>query len=95
MTSEAITIARAELTAEISRGLIASLNAELNDLYPEPGANHFQLDLLEHHDEDRGLEHAAAGQVHACRSRFIRRMARVKRAFERHVSVTVCPMAFV
>ena len=44
MTSEGITIARAELTAEVSRGLIASLNAELNVLYPEPGANHFQLD---------------------------------------------------
>jgi len=44
MTSEAITIARVELTTEVSRGLIASLNAELSVLYPEPGANHFQLD---------------------------------------------------
>ena len=44
MTSETITIARAQLTAEVSRCLIASLNAELSDLYPEPGANHFQLD---------------------------------------------------
>ena len=44
MTSETITIAPAELTAEVSRGLIASLNAELSGLYPEPGANHFQLD---------------------------------------------------
>jgi len=47
MASEAITIARAELTAEVGRGLIASLNAELSDLYPEPGANHFQLDPRE------------------------------------------------
>ena len=44
MASELITIARAELTAEVSRGFIASLNAELSELYPEPGANHFQLD---------------------------------------------------
>ena len=44
MASEAITIARAELTAEVSRDLIASLNGELSALYPEPGANHFQLD---------------------------------------------------
>ena len=44
MTSETITIAPADLTAEVSRGLIASLNAELNGLYPEPEANHFQLD---------------------------------------------------
>jgi GNAT superfamily N-acetyltransferase len=44
MASEMITIARAELTDDVSRGLIASLNAELSELYPEPGANHFQLD---------------------------------------------------
>jgi len=39
-----ITIARAELTAEVSRRLIEALNAELAGLYPEPGANHFRLD---------------------------------------------------
>lgn len=39
-----ITIARAELTAEVSRALIAALNAELSALYSEPGASHFQLD---------------------------------------------------
>jgi GNAT superfamily N-acetyltransferase len=44
MNSETIRISRAELTAEESRSLIASLNAELSGLYPEPGANHFQLD---------------------------------------------------
>src|SRR5437868_15495494 len=44
MTSETITISRAELTAEVSLGLILALNAELCALYPEPGANHFQLD---------------------------------------------------
>jgi GNAT superfamily N-acetyltransferase len=43
MAPKAITIARAELTAAVSRELITSLNAELSDLYPEPGANHFQL----------------------------------------------------
>jgi putative acetyltransferase len=44
MTSDPITIARGELTAEASRRLIQALNAELNGLYPEPGANHFHLD---------------------------------------------------
>ena len=44
MTSGTITIARTELSAEVSRALIASLNAELTGTYPEPGANHFQLD---------------------------------------------------
>src|SRR5262245_46541035 len=39
-----VTIARAELTAEVSRALIEALNAELARLYPEPGANHFRLD---------------------------------------------------
>ena len=47
MTSEAITIARAELTAEVSRVLIDALNAELSGMYPEPGANHFRLDPTE------------------------------------------------
>ena len=44
MASETITIARVELTAEVSRALIDSLNAELSGVYPEPGANHFHLD---------------------------------------------------
>jgi putative acetyltransferase len=44
MASEAITINRADLTAEVSRALIESLNAELSALYSEPGANHFALD---------------------------------------------------
>jgi GNAT superfamily N-acetyltransferase len=44
MTPEAILIVRADLTDEVSRGLIASLNAELSAVYPEPGANHFRLD---------------------------------------------------
>lgn len=43
MAAETITIARAELTAEVSRALIDSLNAELASVYSEPGANHFQL----------------------------------------------------
>ena len=44
MNPDAITVARAELTADISRALIESLNAELRELYSEPGANHFSLD---------------------------------------------------
>jgi len=44
MASETITIARVELTAEVSRALIDSLNAELSGVYPEPGANRFHLD---------------------------------------------------
>jgi GNAT superfamily N-acetyltransferase len=44
MTSDTITISRADLTAEVSLGLILALNSELSALYPEPGANHFQLD---------------------------------------------------
>lgn len=47
MTSEAITIARAELTADVSRALIDSLNAELRGMYPEPGATHFNLQAEE------------------------------------------------
>ena len=44
---EAIVIVRGNITDEVSRGLIAALNAELSGLYPEPGANHFQLDAEE------------------------------------------------
>lgn len=44
MASAAITIARADLTDEVSRALIASLNDELRGVYSEPGATHFQLD---------------------------------------------------
>lgn len=47
MTSDTIRIARAELSDPVSGELIAALNAELSDLYPEPGANHFQLDAEE------------------------------------------------
>lgn len=44
---ERVTIARSALTAEVSRVLVAALNAELSGLYPEPGANHFRLDPAE------------------------------------------------
>src|SRR5438477_2136952 len=47
MTSETITIARAELTDAASRTLIESLNAELRGRYPEPGATHFHLEAGE------------------------------------------------
>lgn len=44
MASETIAIARAELTADVSRALIDSLNAELRGVYSKPGATHFHLD---------------------------------------------------
>lgn len=44
MTSDTITITRADLAADSSRALIEALNAELTGAYPEPGANHFRLD---------------------------------------------------
>src|SRR5581483_11084628 len=47
MSPEPITIARTDLGAEVSRGLIDALNAELAALYPEAGANHFSLDAGE------------------------------------------------
>src|SRR5260370_23540497 len=47
MTSETITIARADLTDEASRALICALNDELCGVYSEPGATHFRLDPLE------------------------------------------------
>lgn len=39
-----ITVARADLGAEVSRALIDALNEELSGLYPEAGATHFRLD---------------------------------------------------
>lgn len=44
MTADSITITRAALADDVSRALIAQLNAELDAAYPEPGANHFGLD---------------------------------------------------
>lgn len=44
MTTETITIARADLTADVSRALVNSLNTELLAAYSEPGATHFHLD---------------------------------------------------
>jgi putative acetyltransferase len=44
MATESITIQRADLMDERSLALITSLNAELQAMYPEPGANHFKLD---------------------------------------------------
>jgi len=45
--AETIAIERAELTDDVSRDLIESLNAELSALYPEPGATHFELTAQE------------------------------------------------
>jgi putative acetyltransferase len=44
MASNTTTIARADLTADVSRALIDALNAELTSAYSEPGATHFRLD---------------------------------------------------
>jgi putative acetyltransferase len=42
-STDAVSITRAELNAEVSRRLIDALNAELSGAYPEPGATHFGL----------------------------------------------------
>jgi GNAT superfamily N-acetyltransferase len=47
MATKNITIQRADLMDERSLALITSLNAELQAMYPEPGANHFKLDAGE------------------------------------------------
>ena len=43
MEAGTITITRAALTDDVSRALVAELNAELSAAYSEPGANHFGL----------------------------------------------------
>ena len=40
----ALEISAEPLTGPVAQALIATLNAELSALYPEPGATHFQLD---------------------------------------------------
>lgn len=47
MAAAAITIERADLTADVSRALLDALNGELSASYPEPGATHFRLDAEE------------------------------------------------
>lgn len=44
MSDDDVSVTHAELTAPASLALIEALNAELAAMYPEPGANHFQLD---------------------------------------------------
>ena len=44
---QSLEIAREQLTTSVSATLIATLNAELSALYPEPGATHFNLDAGE------------------------------------------------
>jgi GNAT superfamily N-acetyltransferase len=53
MPSETLSILRADLTTEVSLGLIRALNAELSATYTEPGATHFALDA-EQVTEGRG-----------------------------------------
>jgi GNAT superfamily N-acetyltransferase len=38
------TVRREELSSAVAQALIGALNAELSQLYPEPGATHFRLD---------------------------------------------------
>ena len=45
--SDAIRVVRTPLTDRVSQSLIQALNVELSAIYPEPGANHFQLDAAE------------------------------------------------
>lgn len=45
--ADSIRIERSELTADVSRALIESLNMELKGVYPEAGATHFGLDSPE------------------------------------------------
>src|SRR5688572_11801746 len=45
--SNSINVERADLASPAAGRLIAALNAELEGRYPEPGANHFRLDLDE------------------------------------------------
>lgn len=46
-SSHSVTIAQAELGSRTAQTLIAALNAELSQRYPEPGATHFRLDAEE------------------------------------------------
>ena len=43
-SSKPFEIERESLTSSVASALIATLNAELSALYPEPGATHFSLD---------------------------------------------------
>ena len=44
---DAVTVERADIRSPDARALIEALNAELLSRYPEPGANHFELDADE------------------------------------------------
>jgi putative acetyltransferase len=46
-TSDSLTICREYLDSPVVLTLIDALDAELSALYPEPGANHFDLDAQE------------------------------------------------
>ena len=41
--TETITVVRMKLTDDVSQNLVRALNEELTRMYPEPGANHFEL----------------------------------------------------
>ena len=45
--SDALRVVRTPLADRVSQSLIQALNVELSAIYPEPGANHFQLDAAE------------------------------------------------
>lgn len=42
--SDVLEVRRVEITSKIAEGFISALNAELDSIYPEEGANHFRLD---------------------------------------------------
>jgi GNAT superfamily N-acetyltransferase len=44
MNGPAVDVRRENVESTVARELIAVLNAELTELYPEPGATHFRLD---------------------------------------------------
>jgi putative acetyltransferase len=46
-TSDSLTICREDLDSPVALALIDALDAELYARYPEPGANHFELDAQE------------------------------------------------
>lgn len=45
--SRVLEVRRVEITSDVAGQLIGALNAELDSLYPEEGANHFRLDEKE------------------------------------------------
>ena len=64
---DSVEVARHDVTSPVALSLIAELNAELSETYPEPGATHFRLDA-EEVSGSRGafLVISVAGEPVAC-----------------------------